>query len=154
MLWKELFSRQFFGHSRSKFGTATPINRQAIGGFPTNTVSAQPYTRDRFEATLGSRIAPVGRRPRPVSDYAPANPVHFDGDFSRQNLDAICPMNDIAFQRDLHQRAIALRCRATELADALQRFRERQQQIETGSTEALIRMPPVAAGWLVDFFRA
>ncbi len=63
-------------------------------------------------------------------------------------------MNDIAFQRDLHQRAIALRYRATELADALQRFRERQQQIETGSTEALIRMPPVAAGWLVDFFRA
>ncbi|MFZ2235320.1 MAG: hypothetical protein WBP11_08965 [Dokdonella sp.] len=59
-------------------------------------------------------------------------------------------MNDIAFQRVLRQRAIALRCRATELANALQRFRERKQQIETGTAEPLIRMPPVAAGWLVE----
>lgn len=63
-------------------------------------------------------------------------------------------MNDIAFQRVVHRRAIALRCRATELADALQRFRERQQQIETGSAEPLIRMPPVAAGLLVDSLAA
>lgn len=82
------------------------------------------------------------------------NPVRSDVTFTRQNLGTACAMNDIAFQRLLRQRAIALRCRATELADALQRFHERKQQIETGTAEPLIRMPPVAAGWLADSVEA
>lgn len=80
--------------------------------------------------------------------------LHSDVDSTCQNLEAISPKRDLAFQRVLHLHAIALRCRATELADALQRFRERKQQIEAGNPEAIIRMPPVAAGWLVDSLSA
>ena len=82
------------------------------------------------------------------------SPVRTNVASAPQNLDAVFALNEIAFQRVLHRRAIALRCRATELADALQRFRDRQQQIEMGSAEPLIRMPPVAAGWLVESIAA
>lgn len=53
-----------------------------------------------------------------------------------------------ALHRLLRRRGIAIRCRSAELADALQRFRDRQAEINAGSFQASIRMPPVAAGWM------
>ena len=84
----------------------------------------------------------------------PQSPVRTSVASAEQNIDAVFALNEVAFQHVLHRRAIAFRCRATELADALQRFRDRKQQIETGSAEPLIRMPPVAAGWLIESIAA
>ncbi len=48
----------------------------------------------------------------------------------------------------LRQRGIAMRCRSTELAHALQRFRDRQAEINAGMVGGWIHMPAVDAGWL------
>lgn len=78
---------------------------------------------------------------------------------SRNSGTAVNPRQAIdGLQFALHRRAISLRCRSAELAHALQRFRERQAEIDAGTARGLfdapITMPPVAAGWLSDSLAA
>lgn len=58
--------------------------------------------------------------------------------------------SDRTLQGMLRQHGIALRCRSAELAHALQRFRDRQAQIDAGMVCGWIEMPAVDAGWLPD----
>ena len=48
----------------------------------------------------------------------------------------------------LRQRGIAMRCRSAELARALQRFRDRQAEIDAGMLTGWIQIPALDTGWL------
>ena len=48
----------------------------------------------------------------------------------------------------LRQRGIAMRCRSAELAHALQRFRDRQAEIDAGMQTGWIHIPALDTGWL------
>ena len=50
----------------------------------------------------------------------------------------------------LRQRGIAMRCRSAELAHALQRFRDRQAEIDAGMQTGWIHIPALDTGWMTN----
>lgn len=64
--------------------------------------------------------------------------------------DLFTPPPDRRLHAMLRRRGMGLRSRAAELADALQRFRDRQAEIDAGKLGSGIQVPAIHTGWLTS----